>query len=180
MATPPNFTAGAVLTAAQMNAVGLWLLGTYTSTAGSGTISCPNSLPTDYDTYRIIIYGGSTSTTCNILFQFDNLTASGYYSAANATSFATAAVLTANASNTASWDRVAQGTTTVTAGVADIYATNDNKWFVANTAVGSTTGSAGVSGGYQTSTTAVTGFNLLTSTGTFNANVTVKVYGYRK
>ena len=180
MATPPDFTSGAVLTAAQMNAVGLWRVASFTSTAGSGTITCADAFNADYDMYRIVIYGGSTSATCNILFQFTGVT-TGYYSATTSVSFAAAGVISVNASNTATWDRVGQGTTTVTSGAVDLYGVNgDNKWFSGVFPLPSTTGNVQYSGGYQASIATVTGFALTTSTGTFNANVNVVVYGYRK
>ena len=67
MATPPAFSAGAVLTAAQMNAVGLWLV-TPTSVAGTGvslsgatvsysaatTVSVNGCFTTDFKQYRIV------------------------------------------------------------------------------------------------------------------------------
>jgi hypothetical protein len=53
MATPPDFTTGAVLTAAQMNAVGSWLV--YSSSFTSVTsFSLPNgTFTSDYRNYRI-------------------------------------------------------------------------------------------------------------------------------
>lgn len=54
MATPPDFTAGSVLTAAQMNAVGLWLLETKTLTASAGPIQFDNKFTTDYDSYLLV------------------------------------------------------------------------------------------------------------------------------
>ena len=54
MATPPVFSAGAVLTAAQMNAVGLWLVKTDTITnAASKTVT--SAFSTDFTAYRILI-----------------------------------------------------------------------------------------------------------------------------
>ena len=53
MATPPDFTTGQVLTAAQMDAVGLWLVysGTFTSAT---SFSLPNdTFTSDFRNYRI-------------------------------------------------------------------------------------------------------------------------------
>lgn len=67
MATPPVFTAGQVLTAAQMNAVGLWEVNsvTYTaSTAASVTAQILGCFTSDFQNYQIIItHTGSASTT---------------------------------------------------------------------------------------------------------------------
>ena len=53
MATPPVFSAGQVLTAAQLNAVGLWLINTTTFTA-TNTINFDNVFTSDFRNYRIV------------------------------------------------------------------------------------------------------------------------------
>lgn len=61
MATPPTFTAGSVLTAAQMNAVGLWKI-TPTSVSGTGaTISNGD----------VVVTSGGTNFTVNGAFTSD-------------------------------------------------------------------------------------------------------------
>jgi len=67
MATPPDFTAGQVLTAAQMNAVGMWLI-------TSGTLSgvdenfqgCFND---DFRNYKIVISDVTMNATGDIYFR---------------------------------------------------------------------------------------------------------------
>jgi len=61
MATPPDFTTGQVLTAAQMNAVGLWLIKTQTLNAVSNDIT--DVFTSDYDSYRVVISNFSKATT---------------------------------------------------------------------------------------------------------------------
>jgi hypothetical protein len=70
MATPPDFTTGAVLTAAQMNAVGMWLVDTETVTTASQAI-LDGCFTTDYTNYRIVITA-SGSTTGEILMELRN------------------------------------------------------------------------------------------------------------
>lgn len=53
MATPPTFTVGQVLTAAQMNAVGMWKTGSYTFT-GQTTAQINNCFTDDFDKYQIV------------------------------------------------------------------------------------------------------------------------------
>lgn len=78
MATPPDFTVGQVLTAAQMNQIGMWKMlptvsgsgvsiadGTITATAATEAI-ITNAFTTDFDFYRLMIRY-QTSTT-NLLF----------------------------------------------------------------------------------------------------------------
>jgi hypothetical protein len=66
MATPPVFTAGAVLTAAQMNAIGGWLLSSG-SMGTSTTKTVDNVFTSDYDNYYIIIQGLKQAGTTNSL-----------------------------------------------------------------------------------------------------------------
>jgi hypothetical protein len=58
MATPPVFTTGAVLTAAQMNAVGMWEISTTTPSSNQGAFTITNAFSADYDAYRLIWSGG--------------------------------------------------------------------------------------------------------------------------
>ena len=55
MATPPVFSAGAVLTAAQMNAVGLWEIKTQTIGTGVASFEVTGAFSSDYDNYKIVI-----------------------------------------------------------------------------------------------------------------------------
>ena len=62
MATPPDFTAGQILTAAQMNQIGLWKI-TPTSVSGTGaTIDSDGS---------VVVLGGGTNFTVNGAFSAD-------------------------------------------------------------------------------------------------------------
>ena len=60
MTTPPTFSAGQVLTAAQMNKVGLWLVNT-TSFSGVSSVTLPSVFTSDYDNYKIMLslYGSA-------------------------------------------------------------------------------------------------------------------------
>lgn len=95
MATPPDFTVGQVLTAAQMNAIGLWRITTCTvssvggtaATASNGVITVgtgntsltvSNAFSSDFDNYRIIYSGGTMSSTGSISFQLNNSTGTTY------------------------------------------------------------------------------------------------------
>lgn len=53
MATPPDFTTGAVLTAAQMNAIGLWEVDTLTITNATSGFT-DTAFTSDYKNYRIV------------------------------------------------------------------------------------------------------------------------------
>lgn len=73
MATPPDFTAGQVLTAAQMNAVGMWLLETKTLTASAGPIQFDNKFTTDYDTYFLTGHWLQNTSTGVYRFQLQDV-----------------------------------------------------------------------------------------------------------
>ena len=82
MATPPTFVAGQVLTAAQMNKIGMWR--TYsTTTAGTATtVQVDNCFSADYRHYRLYISGYS-ATLGNLVIQMSvggvAATGSNYY-----------------------------------------------------------------------------------------------------
>lgn len=67
MATPPTFTSGAVLTAAQMNAVGLWKVasGPLSSTA-TNFVGCFTS---EYRNYRIVVETITLSASSDFCWQ---------------------------------------------------------------------------------------------------------------
>jgi hypothetical protein len=64
MATPPDFVSGAVLTAAQMNAIGLWLVNTTTFSAVS-SVEINDCFSADFQNYKIV-WSITPSTTANI------------------------------------------------------------------------------------------------------------------
>lgn len=61
MATPPVFTSGSVLTAAQMNAVGLWLVKAG-SFSGATSHSVDSVFSSDYRNYRLVFSNLSTAS----------------------------------------------------------------------------------------------------------------------
>jgi hypothetical protein len=83
MATPPDFTTGQVLTAAQMNAVGMWKM-TPTSVSGSGTALSGSNVDltnatapvingvftSDFDFYRIYMYLEGSASQVAVTGQF--------------------------------------------------------------------------------------------------------------
>ena len=64
MATPPVFVSGAILTAAQMNAVGMWLIESRTTTGG--TVSFDNVFTSDYRNYKIIITTSANTSSADL------------------------------------------------------------------------------------------------------------------
>ena len=54
MATPPTFSSGAVLTAAQINAVGMWEITSGTVTSGT-SFDLTSVFTSDYDSYKLVL-----------------------------------------------------------------------------------------------------------------------------
>lgn len=63
MATPPTFVAGNVLTAAQMNKVGMWTVIAKTSFSAVSNFGASNVFTSDYDDYLLVIRATTSSTT---------------------------------------------------------------------------------------------------------------------
>ena len=82
MATPPTFSAGAVLTAAQMNAVGMWRVSTQSFSSAS-SVTFDDVFTTDFRHYRIVVDAIHSSTWTYVWYRMrasgaDN-TASNYW-----------------------------------------------------------------------------------------------------
>jgi hypothetical protein len=77
MATPPDFVAGQVLTAAQMNAIGLWLVKSQTIGSAVSSVTVTGAFSADYDNYLITINNGAGSAATDITLKFGSVT-TGY------------------------------------------------------------------------------------------------------
>jgi hypothetical protein len=84
MATPPDFSVGGVLTAAQMDQIGLWKVGSKTFTTTSTAQQIDNCFTSGFASYRVM-WAGTGSTTGNdfLYFRFVDgtspVTAGNYY-----------------------------------------------------------------------------------------------------
>ena len=78
MATPPTFSSGAVLTAAQMNSVGMWLVKTQTVGSAVSSVTVTGAFSADYDNYLILMSGGTGSGAASIGIEIGGST-TGYY-----------------------------------------------------------------------------------------------------
>jgi len=68
MATPPDFVAGQVLTAAQMNKIGLWIVKTQTAFTAASSITADNVFTSDFTSY-VLKLRYTTSTTGSVSFK---------------------------------------------------------------------------------------------------------------
>jgi hypothetical protein len=179
MATPPVFTSGQILTAAQMNAAGLWLVKSQTIGTTVASVAVTDAFTTDFDSYKITITGGVASTTALIGCQLGS-TATGYYWAHPFVTYSGVSGLSSG-SNTANFSRVGLGTTSVLTCNFELF----NPFTAKNTIINysyvdaRTNGETGAGGGFLNDTTSYTAFTLAISSGTMTGG-TVRVYGYNK
>jgi hypothetical protein len=192
MATPPVFTTGAVLTAAQMNAVGLWHLNTTTFTAQT-QVDFVNVFSSDFISYRILFHEYTCTAAGEMIFRLRD--AGGPINTANydmsrLESSGTAPGDTKNAfTYTASQNWTTSyipASTTTGAGInasMDIYRPNQTAYtrFTAQTArfdnVTGTLYNVTAVGGFRL-TTAMTGFSMIRA-GAGTISGIISIYGYR-
>lgn len=84
MATPPDFSVGGVLTAAQMDQVGLWKVARQTATYGTTTtLNFDNCFTSAFENYRIVVSNLRFSVTSGLVMRMrssgTNNTAASYY-----------------------------------------------------------------------------------------------------
>ena len=183
MATPPTFTAGSVLTAAQMNAVGMWLVKSQTIGTGVSSVTVTDAFSADFDNYRIMINFNS-NTTNNQSGGLRLRTAAGVDSTTNYFygwiygNPSTGAVSSAGNSSGNRFDYAfnSYGTAGSSAAV-DVM----KPFLSALTMISSAAPRGDLVGnmtGYHSLADSYTGFTLLPSAGTLTGG-TIRVYGYR-
>ena len=175
MATPPTFTSGSILTAAQMNAVGLWLVKSQTVGTGVSSVNVTAAFNADYDNYKIVLSGGVGSTSQAIQLKL-GASVTGYYGILTYVSYATGATTNVTTNNGTLWQYVGESSSAMQWVDLDLF----NPFQAKNTIFGgSYSGSvAGIVGGYHAVATSYTDFTLSVA-GNMTGG-TISVYGYRK
>ena len=179
MAVPPDFTAGQILTAAQMNAIGLWLVKTQTIGTAVSSVTVTGAFSADYDDYLIRISGGSASTSLGLNLTLGSTT-TGYYYGGMTGTYAGGAPASFAAGNAASWAFAGSGESSgliMRVELNQPFLTDETS-FSNVYATMRTTGSGGITVGYLNDTTSYTAFTITTSTGTITGG-TIRVYGMR-
>lgn len=187
MTTPPTFVSGAILTAAQMNSIGMWKISTTSLTAVTNNIS--NCFSSDYANYRVLVTNlnnaSATLRTLSLRFRTTSDDTTASYNSASFGVFGAGTAFTAAVSNQTSATLgaiSAQPSGNAASGFTiDILSPN--------TATGTTytgtllTYQADTAsfvyrsiGGNITTTTQYTGFSLIGVTDALSG--TVQVYGY--
>jgi hypothetical protein len=193
----PDFAPGEILTAAAMDAIGLWRITTCTVSSVGGTaatasngvitigtgntsVTVSNAFSSNYDNYLITVQSGSSSATTNLRLAIGSVN-SGYSVSVLYTAWSnTPTPLATGALNASSW---------TIAGSCDpdglyMWLNVSNPFLTKRTAihgayVGVDTDRVGGSiSGFVTDATSQTAFTISPDTGTITGG-TIRVYGYR-
>ena len=176
--TFPVFNVGDVLTASDMNALGLYLVKTQTVGAGVSSVNVTGAFSADYANYRITWTGGTMSADVGIRMVL-GAAATGYYSQLIYQLYSSTAAPLTNVpdNNAVRWNFVGSGNTNWARVALDIFnpqattRTQINGSYVASASFGSF-------GGLLDNATSYTDFTLSPASGTMTGG-TIRVYGYR-
>ena len=175
----PVFASGDVLTATDMNGVGLWLVKTQTIGTAVSSVTVTGAFSADYDNYKIIVSGGVGSTSSSLGIRL-SASATGYYAGLLYGSYSGATASFLGVNNGVSFTYSGVGTTNSLAANIELlnpFATKVTG--ISNPYIDTaTTGAAGTVSGFHNSATSHTAFTLLVGSGTITGG-TIKVYGYR-
>jgi hypothetical protein len=98
----PAFSSGDILTANDMNAVGMWLVKTQTIGSNVSDVTVTGAFSADYDNYKITISGGSAAGATALELQLGSTT-TGYYAGYTIVTYSTGAVTGTANNNASSW-----------------------------------------------------------------------------
>ena len=177
--TYPSFSAGEVLRAQDMNAVGMWLVKSQTIGAGVSTVPVTGAFSADYDVYLITVSGGVASTNLGINLTL-GATITGYYSSGFNQAITASTINATNTNNGTSWTSVAYGSTNALSGQITL----DNPFAAKRTMVSyqarATSNNYFVNQqhGFLDDNTSYTAFTLTVAGGNITGG-TIRVYGLR-
>lgn len=181
--TYPSFNVGDVLTASDMNAVGLWLVRTQTISSGVTSVVVPNVFNANFNNYKIVVSGVTSNTAGHsIKMQLSNSTGVSYRIGGVYANFGSSTLLGYGPAATDSWSDVLPLDVTESSGTIELY----SPFLTRRTLMSSSGVRSGVVGtwyyftGEDTSTASSTGFTFFPIAGgsTFTGG-TIRVYGYR-
>lgn len=177
MTTPPTFVTGQVLTAAQMNTIGMHLIKTQTVGTSVASVTVTGAFSADYDNYKIVWTGGVLSATALVYVYMGSGSGTGYYGGRVSVNTLGAAAFAGN-DNAGGWYFAGVGNTDWVVLSFDLY----NPFRTDETAIHSQyferTNALGIYTGYLANTTSYSSFTFATNTGTMTGG-TIRVYGYR-
>jgi hypothetical protein len=173
----PSFASGEVLTAADMNAVGLWLVKSQTVGTGVSSVAVTGAFSADYDNY-LVTYNGATTATGECLKIQLGATTTGYYGNMLYANYTGGAGASVGDNNTANWTHCSGGVNAFT----NLQATIMRPFASATTTISSPYqdgANAGHKSGWLNNSTSYTGFSLIVSASFTITGGTIRVYGYR-
>jgi hypothetical protein len=157
---------------------GLVLISTTTIGSAVSSVTVSSAFSATYDSYKIIVSGGTASTVLALGLQL-GATTTGYYASLIRYNYSSSADLAFD-NNGSNFTRFGSGNTDGLIGVGDVIAPNlaKNTFLLGGTAYNATGNGAGAYHGFLNNTTQYTAFTLVCSTGNITGG-TVKVYGYK-
>jgi hypothetical protein len=180
MAAPPDFVAGQILTAAQMNLAGSWVVKRDTIASGGSSATISNAFNADFTHYRVLIHNISVAAgTPTLLFQLRagiTTQATNYQWGGSLNNYAGGSALQAN--GTSSWQVGAANNTA--SGHVDCMIYRPFDAAITGFYSFSATGNAAYQiGGVQTNATSFDQLVISLGSSTFNAIATVIIIGMR-
>ena len=174
--TYPVFSNGDVLPASDLNAIGLWLVKSQTVGSGVASVTITSCFDANYDSYRIIFQGGSSSTGANLSVQLSGITSASYQQYGYYGAWGTAALNAYGPAAATSWSDITP-TQTPYSWQMDLHSP-----FLAAAKYGRSVGWS-ANGVHEfalrcSSATSATGFTIAPLSGTITGG-TIRVYGYR-
>jgi hypothetical protein len=177
MATPPDFTAGAVLTANQMDAVGLWLVKSQVVGNGVSDVTVDDAFSADYDNYEVVYQTGDASAVAALFIKFNNSTGATYSYGGGYTLFGTTSFVAEQANNTTDGIRIGNSNVSLSSCVFQVI----SPFLVTPTHVMSQHADQqyfSVRGGRDSNVASQTDFTLVAPGSTLTGG-TIRVYGRR-
>jgi len=177
----PVFAPFEILTADEMNKVGLWKVASVTGGNGAATLPVNDVFSSDYLHYRVIVTGGTVATGTTLRLRLGS-SSTGYYAGYLLMVYSAAGGVFGNDNNAAFFTQVGHSApTTGTDAAFDVrfpFETQRTRFNTAFAQMGTALGSIH-GAGYHNVATSYTGFTLSTaSAANWTSDLTVTVYGY--
>lgn len=176
----PSFSAGDVLTASDMNAVGLWKIASGSLSLTTTATNVTGVFSSDYKQYRLLLNNTARSTSNRIDMKYivgTTATSTNYYQGGIASDFSSNTTVYMQRSNNDSqfYGITSNSLTFITMDIANPNVAAST--LHSGTCIDNNSGYGYSFGGLNQTTNQFTGFQLFTSTGT--ATVEYQVFGYR-
>lgn len=176
----PSFNTGDVLTAADMNAVGLWLVKTQAIINGQNNVVVSNAFSADYDNYLVMVSGGGTNGGDYGINMRLGSTIGGYYYYGEYINYANTFANAINGAGVAEWGAVGIASVPNLMARINVHSPFQTRptYFSADYTYNNPGGGRANMAGYLNDSTSYSAFTLFINASTFSGG-TIRVYGYR-